>query len=98
MASLRVVALIPAKPGSEQTVRDALTTLAAATQGHEGCLDYELFESAAAPGTFVTVETWREQADLDAHLQTQDIATAMAAAEGNLAGDIAIHPLVAVGS
>jgi quinol monooxygenase YgiN len=44
----------------------------------------------------VTVESWRSQADLDAHLRTTDIATALAAADGHLAGDIAIHPLVTV--
>jgi quinol monooxygenase YgiN len=93
MAELHVVALIPAKPGSESAVRDALSTLSAATQGHEGCLSYQLFESTAAPGTFVTLETWRGQEDLDAHMQSEDIATALGAAEGNLSGDIAIHPL-----
>jgi len=93
MAELNVVALIPAKPGSEDVVRDALTTLAAATQDHEGCLHYELFESALTPGTFVTVERWTAQEHLDAHMATADIATALAAADGHLAGDAAIHPL-----
>ena len=96
MADLRVVALIPARPGSEDRVRAALATLAEASLGHDGCLGYELFESAAAPGTFVTVETWRDKSDLDAHMQTEDIATALGAAEGHLAGDIAVHPLVPV--
>ena len=97
MSDLRVVALIPAKPGSEDVVRDALTTLAAGTQSHQGCVDYQLFESAAAPGVFVTIESWESQADLDAHMQTPDIAAALGAAEGHLAGDIAIHPLAPVG-
>jgi quinol monooxygenase YgiN len=97
MADLHVVATIPAKPGSEDVVRAALTTLAAATQDHQGCVSYALFESAAAPGTFLTVETWRQQADLDAHMATEDIARALTAAEGHLAGDIAIHPLQPVG-
>ena len=93
MAELDVVALIPASPGSEDVVRHALTTLAAATRDHEGCLHYELFESAAAPGTFVTVERWTAQEHLDAHMATDDIATALGAVEGHLAGDVAIHPL-----
>ena len=93
MSNLRVVAQIPARAGSEEVLREALTTLAEATQAHRGCVAYELFESAAAPGTFVTIETWETQEDLDAHMQTPDIATALAAAEGHLAGDIAIHPL-----
>jgi len=93
MAELDVIAVIPAGPASVTVVRDALTALAAATRGHDGCLHYELFESAATPGTFVTVERWRAQADLDAHLASEDIATALAATEGHLAGDVAIHPL-----
>lgn len=96
MADLRVVAVIPGKPASADVMRAALTTLAEATQSHEGCTGYELFESASAPGTFVTVESWRGQSDLDAHMQTEDIATALGAADGHLAGDIAIHPLVPV--
>ena len=96
MSDLRTVALIPAKPGSEDVVREALTTLATATQQHRGCVDYVLYESAANPGTFVTVETWESQDDLDAHMQTDDIAAALAAADGHLGGDIAIHPLRAV--
>ncbi len=97
MSELHVVATIPAKSGSEGTVRDALQTLVDATRGEDGCLAYDLYESASAPGTFVTVERWRGQEDLDAHMTTPHIATAFAAADGHLAGDVAIHPLAPVG-
>ncbi|MDQ6934128.1 MAG: antibiotic biosynthesis monooxygenase, partial [Actinomycetota bacterium] len=50
-------------------------------------------ESAAAPGTFVTVEEWRESADLDAHLQTEHIQAALATLGSELATPPAIHPL-----
>jgi quinol monooxygenase YgiN len=93
MPDVRVVAVIPAKAGSEDVVRDALITLAEASRRHQGCTDYRLLESAAAPGTFVTIESWSSQEDVDAHMQTPDIATALGAAEGHLGGDIAIHPL-----
>jgi len=93
MTQLRVVAQLTTKPGSEEIIREALARLAAATQGHRGCVEFKLYESAAAPGTFVTVETWESQDDHDAHMQTEDIAAALAAAEGHVAGDIAIHPL-----
>jgi quinol monooxygenase YgiN len=96
MTTLRVVAQIPAKPGSEGVVRDALAVLATASRGHQGCVSYDLFESAASPGTFVTVESWDSRDDLDAHMQTPDIASALAAADGHLAGEIAVHPLHAV--
>ena len=67
MSDLQVVATIPAKPEAADAIREALKTLVAATQAEEGCLSYELFESASAPGTFVTVERWTDQAALDAY-------------------------------
>lgn len=94
--SLHVVATIPATAEATGAIRAALTTLAEATRREEGCLSYDLHESGAAPGVFVTVEEWADQAALDAHLRTPHVATALAAAEGQLAGDIAIHPLVPV--
>ena len=93
MPQLRVVAQLTTKPGSEEILREALAKLATATQGHSGCVEFKLYESAATPGTFVTVETWASQEDHDSHMQTEDIAAALAAAEGHVEGDIVIHPL-----
>ena len=59
-------------------------------------LAYDLYESAAAPGVFVTVERWSDQAALDAHMQSPHVAAAFASADGALAGDVAIHPLTPV--
>ncbi len=97
MTELHVVATIPAKAGSEDVIRQALTVMAAATRDEAGCLAYDLYESAAAPGTFVTIERWRSQDDLDGHLQSPHIAAALAATGDHLGGDIAIHPLTPVG-
>lgn len=94
--SLPVVATIAAKPGSETIVHDALRLLAQHTRTEEGCLSYELYQSAADPTTFVTVESWRGRSDLDAHMQTPHMAEALATAGEHLAGAPAIHPLVPV--
>ena len=96
MSELSVVAVLVAKDGQEDLVRRALTALVAPTLAEEGCLGYELFESAAAPGTFVTQERWRTQGDLDAHLQTEHVQAALGAAGDALAAAPAIHPLVPV--
>jgi quinol monooxygenase YgiN len=98
MPDLHVVALLPAKPGSESVVKEALTALVAPTRAEEGCLAYDLYDSAAAPGTFITVERWRSQADLDAHMQTAHIAQALTVAADHLAGAPQIHPLVPTGA
>ena len=95
MADLDVVAIITAATGEEDAVRDALTTLAGASLAEEeGCLAYDLFESAAAPGTFVTVERWRSQDDLDAHMQTAHVEAAIGAVGDRLARPFEAHPLV----
>ena len=98
MADLDVIAVLTAKPGSEALVGAALHELVVATRREEpdACLAYDLYESAAAPGTFLTVERWRSQEDLDAHLQTAHVGAALAAAGEHLDGAPAIHPLTPV--
>ena len=96
MSDLRVVATIPVKPESVEALRPALNALADATRAEEGCLSYDLYESAAAPGFFVTVEEWRSQEDLDAHMKTEHVGAAISAAAEHMAGDFAVHPLIPV--
>ncbi len=96
MADLNVIALIPGKPEAADAVREALSTLAAATREEEGCVSYDLSESQAVPGTFVTVEVWKDQASLDAHMTTPHIAAAFATVGDKMAGEVAIHPLAPV--
>ncbi len=91
---LPVVAVITAKPGSEDLVREALSELVAPTRDEPGCLSYSLYQSSADPAVFVTVESWREPGDLDAHMKTDHIAATFAKAGEALAGAPAIHPLV----
>jgi len=96
MSELHVVATIPARPESIANIRTVLQTLGEATRQEEGCLAYDLYESAAAPGTFLTVERWRGQADHDAHMASPHVAEAFAAAGSQLAGEVGVHPLVPV--
>jgi quinol monooxygenase YgiN len=94
--SIHVVAVITAKPGSEDAVRAALTDLVGPTREEAGCRSYDLSESQAAPGTFITVEEWSDPSDLDTHLQTEHVQAALAATGEHLAAPPAIHPLVPV--
>ncbi|RQM34150.1 putative quinol monooxygenase [Rhodococcus ruber] len=96
MTELRVVATIPAKPGSEDAVRGALVALAAASRDEDGCVSYELFESGSAPGTFVTVEVWSGQEALDAHMTSRHVTSALATVGEHLAAAPVTHPLTAV--
>jgi quinol monooxygenase YgiN len=93
MSNLRVVALLRAKPGSEDALGDALKGLVEPTRAEEGCLSYDLFTSNVDPTTFVTIEEWRSQADLDAHMQTPHIGAALASAGDIFSAAPEIHPL-----
>ncbi len=93
MTTLRVVATIPTNPEMGDAVRAGLAELVAATREEAGCVEYDAFESTATPGVFVTVEEWRSQEDLDAHMTTPHIAKAFEVLGGALAGEVAIHPL-----
>ena len=91
--SLHVVAVITAKPGSEDAVREAMAGLVGPTREEEGCITYSLSESATSPGTFVTVEEWSDPSDLDQHMQTEHIQAALGVLGSELAEAPAIHPL-----
>lgn len=68
----------------------------------QGGTSYDLFESGAAPGTLVTVESWSSRADPDADREADreadDVAAAFAAPTEHFGGDVAIHPLRPVGA
>lgn len=93
MSDLDVVALLKAKPGSEIPLGAALAALVEPTRQEAGCVSYELFESQVDASTFVTVEKWRSQADLDTHMQSAHVQHALAVATEHLAQPPAIHPL-----
>lgn len=93
MTTLRVVATIPTNPEMGDAVRAGIAELVAATREEDGCIEYDAFESTATPGVFVTIESWRSQEDLDAHMTTPHIAKAFEVLGGAIAGDVAIHPL-----
>ena len=61
------LAILEAKAGQRDPLRDALRTLVPLTRQEPGCLDYTLFERIDSPGTFYMRESFRDQAALDAH-------------------------------
>lgn len=95
MPELPVVAVITAKEGSADVVREALTALVVPTRDEDGCLSYALYESDQ-PGVFVTVESWRQPSDLEAHMASDHIARTFAVAGEALAGAPVIHSLTPI--
>jgi len=97
----RVVVVLPIKAaeGKGDEVIDAFTPCILETVQEEGCLKYALHRESTDPDSFVLVEQWRSQADLDDHLQKPHITALVEAmsAPGLLAGAPTITFLSAVG-
>ena len=74
MADLLVVAVIKAKEGKEELVGDALKGIIAPSRKDKGCTRYDLFNAQGAPGTFITLEAWESQEDLNEHMKSPHLA------------------------
>jgi quinol monooxygenase YgiN len=67
MAGPVVVAVFTAKEGSGVDLEAAIRPIIEATHAEEGNRNYALHVDASNADRYVIVETWRSQADLDAH-------------------------------
>ncbi len=93
MADLHVVAVIKAKEGKEGVVGEALGSLIGPSRKDKGCLRYDLYTAQGAPGTFITMETWESEADLNEHMKAPHLGAAFAGAGDGLDGAPQIYLL-----
>ncbi|WP_039049026.1 putative quinol monooxygenase [Comamonas thiooxydans] len=61
------LAVLEAKAGQQEQLREALLALVAPTRLEAGCLDYTLFELIESPGIFYMRESFRDRAALEEH-------------------------------
>lgn len=64
------IAVLKAKPGKQQALKEGLLALVEPTRTEPGNLDYVLYELRDEPGTFYMREAFKDQAALDAHFAT----------------------------
>ncbi len=76
--SIHVVAILHARPGKEDELRELLEGLIEPTRGESGCIGYHLHTNDDDPAEFVFIEEWDESASLDAHFTTSHIGDAVA--------------------
>jgi len=67
---LDVVAIVQAKPGSEEVVGAALERCAEGSRQEAGCHWYRLHKDVQVAGRYVVIERWRDRAALVAHEAT----------------------------
>ena len=69
---IRLNCFFQAKEGKYNEALEAAVALVAKSQKHAGCIAYDAFESATRPDVFSIIETWADQASLDAHSATPE--------------------------
>lgn len=84
---IKVIATLIAKNDKVDDTLAALSSLVGPTRNEEGCISYELFQSDDSPTEFVTIEEWRDQASIEAHMGSDHIAAAMGAVSEILAAN-----------
>ena len=80
-----VFALVKAKPGMEEAVKQELSALVGPTRTEEGCINYDLHQSLEHNGHFRFYENWTSKELLDRHLQSAHVQRFIAKADGLLA-------------
>ncbi len=66
--TIALIAVLKAKAGQTEALRDALQALLLPTREEPGNLDYALFQLRDAPDTFYMRESRRDQQALDEHI------------------------------
>lgn len=71
---LRLNCFFQAKEGRFAEALAAAKALTAASLAQDGCVAYDVFESATRPGVMLICETWRDEAALAAHAASAPFA------------------------
>ena len=64
---IRINCFIQVEEKNRTAVLEAAKTLTAASLNQDGCLAYDIYESATRPDVLMICETWRDKVALDAH-------------------------------
>ena len=76
-----VFALLEAKPGMEETVKQELLALVGPTRTEEGCNNYDLHQSVDHKEQFRFYENWTSKEHLERHLQSAHVRRFIAKAD-----------------
>ncbi|MCH5232424.1 MAG: antibiotic biosynthesis monooxygenase [Muribaculaceae bacterium] len=68
---IRINCFIAVKEDKKALVLEAAKRLTAASLKQDGCVAYDIFESATRPEVLMICETWRDKEALDAHSNSQ---------------------------
>lgn len=77
--TINVIATAKAKEGNEDQLRALIESLVGPTTAEAGCISFRPLPDPSAPGSWVIVEEWADQAAVDAHMTSPHFAAVGAA-------------------
>ncbi|WP_294539446.1 putative quinol monooxygenase [uncultured Bacteroides sp.] len=72
---IRLNVFIQASAENRAAVLNLAKELVAASLNDNGCVAYDVFESATRPDVLMICETWKDEASLDAHQKASHFVT-----------------------
>lgn len=69
---IRLNCFIKVEKNNREAVLEAAKRLTAASLKQEGCIAYDIFESATRPDVMMICETWKDKSALDAHSASKE--------------------------
>jgi quinol monooxygenase YgiN len=96
MTPLVAVATLKAREGKDEQVRALFAELQLATHEEQGCRLYALHSDRSDPRTFVMIEIWDTEADIQRHLGTAHVQALIARTDELFEGPAAIQMLDAL--
>ncbi|MFE5839636.1 putative quinol monooxygenase [Arthrobacter sp. NPDC056493] len=82
-----------AKAGHEADLQEALHSLQTLSRKDPGCLEYTVFSDGQRPGTFVLLEGWARNEDLEAHNEEDHVKAFVNGVDRLLAVPFSVTPL-----
>ncbi|AJY77965.1 monooxygenase [Paenibacillus beijingensis] len=70
MGAISITAILQAKPGKEQLLRQELLKVVTPSRAEKGCLNYILHQSVENEAIFVFYETWKDEESINLHIET----------------------------
>lgn len=71
---IRVNCFFKANEGQYDAALQVALSLTATSQSQEGCVSYDVFESATRPDVFMFCETWVDASTLAAHAESDIVS------------------------
>lgn len=88
---LVTIATVRVEPAAVDRARETLGALAEASREDDGCRAYSFNQDVEEPTTFRSVEVWDGQAQVDAHMGTPHVASAIETLTPHLTAEIDIQ-------